>query len=156
MASKWETSPRMRKMFMVPGKLLWGEGTGALSAGRDGEGGEFFSAEPRLNERSPSVQLSFSLSTEPFLLVAQSSVSPLPGLQMPFPCQAGCLPCLLFHRGGFCLSQPRAFLSAWGWKFGVCVPESSPGRAAPKPVLGDGDVAPAWPGWRERRRQRRE
>lgn len=59
MASKWETSPRMRKMFMVPGKLLWGEGTGALSAGRDDEGGEFFSAEPRLNERSPSVQLSF-------------------------------------------------------------------------------------------------
>lgn len=53
----------------------------------------------------------FSLSTEPSLLVAQSSGSPLPWLQMPFPCQAGCLPCLLFHRGGFSLSQPRAFLS---------------------------------------------
>lgn len=53
----------------------------------------------------------FSLSTEPSLLVAQSSGSPLPRLQMPFPYQAGCLPCLLFHRGGFSLSQPRAFLS---------------------------------------------
>lgn len=58
-ASKWETSPRMRKMFMVPGGLLWLEGSGDLSAGREGKGRKFFSSDPRLNERSPSAQLSF-------------------------------------------------------------------------------------------------
>lgn len=77
MASKWETSPRMRKMFMVLRGLLWGGGTGALSAGREGEGGKFFSTEPRLNERSPSAQLSF---------LPEHGAFPSPNTKCRLPC----------------------------------------------------------------------
>lgn len=59
MANKWETSPRMRKMFMVPGDSSGVEGVGLFLQGREGEGRKLFSAEPRLNERFPSAQLSF-------------------------------------------------------------------------------------------------
>ena len=59
MASKWETSPRMRKTFMVPGGLLWDEGSGTLSVGREDEGREFFPPEPQPSEHSPLAQLSF-------------------------------------------------------------------------------------------------
>lgn len=45
MASKWETSPRMRKMFMVPRGLFWGEGSVSLSAGKEGKGVKVFSTE---------------------------------------------------------------------------------------------------------------
>lgn len=55
MASKWETSPRMRKIFMVPGGLSWGEGSRSLSAGKEGKGVKFFSTEPQLHQQSPSV-----------------------------------------------------------------------------------------------------
>lgn len=59
MASKWEMSPRMRKMFMALGELLWGKGTEVLSAGGESAGRECFTADPRPSGHSPPARLSF-------------------------------------------------------------------------------------------------
>lgn len=130
MASKWETSPRMRKTFMVPGGLVWGEGSGVLSAGRESENREVFLPEPRSSKRFLPAQLSFSpnygaLSSgrEKFRLPSPLAASafPLPGSQ------AGCLPCLLFPPRWiflYLLSTPGPSFPCSRLKVGVCCLES--------------------------------
>lgn len=122
MANKWETSPRMRKMFMAAVgegscKTLRGAPSSAkraLSSGKLSllpESGALFSM-PSQDSTSPApMSLDF---------LPPRTASPLP----PFPSVQG------LSKVGFC-------------------PLSSPGAAL-------GDVAPGWPGRRERRRRRRE
>lgn len=130
MASKWETSPRMRKTFMALVGLLRGEGSGALSAGGEGEGREFFPPQAS-TERTLSSGSTFLFSPVPSPLFCQRKVqAPLsPGRKHLSPARRSSWtsPSLTFPpRWIFSLSAQGLALPAPGRRLGF-VPLRAPG-----------------------------
>lgn len=129
MASKWETSPRMRKMFMAPGGLLWGKGRGTLSAGGEGEGREFFPLRASTERTlSSGPTFLFSLVWSPLFWRRKVQAPLSPGRKAPFHCQALKLDVSLAYfspQGGFSLPTPPGPSSPCSRpKVGVCSLES--------------------------------